>query len=95
MDELHEMLETKAAKPLAFWKDVKKGMFDFLEKVEELKRECLHEHNICLFNLRSRGYQVLPPDDQVTKGWERQHEKVRKHLRIVARHPGQCGRRAA
>lgn len=81
MEEIHEMLETRQARPLSLWKDVRKDMFDFLEKVEELKRECLHQHRILLFNQRGQGYQVLTPDDQVTKGWERQHEKVRKHLR--------------
>lgn len=81
MDELYGMLEAKRPFAHSLWKDVKKNAFDFLEKVESLKRECLHEHSICLYNVRGKGYQVLPPDDQVSKRWERQHEKVRKHLR--------------
>lgn len=81
MSELYDMLEAKKPRSHSFWKDVKKSQFDFLEKVEELKRELLHEHNVCLYNVRGKGYQALPPDEQVTKGWERQHDKVRKHLR--------------
>jgi hypothetical protein len=81
MDELYAMLDAKMPRAMSFWKDVKRHQFDFLEKVEELKRELLHEHNICFYNVRGKGYQALPPDEQVSKGWERQHEKVRKHLR--------------
>lgn len=81
MDELHSVLEVKTAKDHTPWVDAKRSQFDFLEKVEELKKICLHEHNICLDNERGRGYRVLTPDDQVTKGWERRYEKVRKHIR--------------
>jgi hypothetical protein len=81
LDELYAALETKRPRAHSFWKDVKKSQFDFLEKVEELKRECLHKHNLYLHNVRGRGYKVLAPDDQVTIGWERQHDKARKHLR--------------
>lgn len=80
-DELYDMLETKKPRGHSFWKDVRKSQFEFLEKVEELKRECLHAHKIHLYNLRGQGYRVQLPDDQVTLGYERQYEKVRKHLR--------------
>lgn len=80
-ESLYEMLESKMPRSFSLWKDVRKGQFEFLEKVEELKRECLLEHKILLYNVRGHGYQALKPDEQVTIGWERQHDKVRKHLR--------------
>ena len=55
--------------------------FDKLNKTVNLTTTLLIDHNICLKNKRNSGYEVLPPDRQVTEGFDHKWNDVRKGLR--------------
>lgn len=75
--ELFEMLEIEEPKTII---DAKKQSLEVLKKVEELRSCLLYDYNIYLYNEFNKGYVVLKPDDQVTKGYDRQFDKARKKI---------------
>jgi hypothetical protein len=75
--ELLDMLEIKEPTTIS---EAMKQRLEILKKVEELKNDLLYEHNLLLYNEFNRGYVVLEPDQQVTKGYERQFDKARKKI---------------
>ena len=60
--------------------DFEKWTFEKLRQVENLKDELLTLHNIKLQVSKGEGYNVLHPDDQVTKGVELHFKKARKQI---------------
>jgi hypothetical protein len=75
--DLFEMLDIKEPKTIS---EAMKQRLEILDKVENLKSELLYNHNVLLFNEFNKGYKILNPDDQVTKGYDRQFDKARKKI---------------
>jgi hypothetical protein len=75
--DLFDMLEIKEPKTI---NEAMKQRLEILEKVENVKSELLYNHNVLLFNEFNKGYKILNPDDQVTKGYDRQFDKARKKI---------------
>ena len=75
--DLFDMLEIKEPKTIS---EAMKQRLEILEKVENVKSELLYNHNVLLFNEFNKGYKILNPDDQVTKGYDRQFDKARKKI---------------
>jgi hypothetical protein len=75
--ELFKLLEIEDPTTIA---EAMRQRLDILKKVEELRSCLLYDHNVLLFNEFNKGYVVLNPDEQVTKGYERQFDKARKKI---------------
>ncbi len=75
--ELFDMLEIKEPQTIP---EAMKQRLDILSKVEDLRTCLLYDHNILLYNEFNRGYVPLEPNQQVTKGYDRQFDKARKKI---------------
>lgn len=62
-------------------REIERISIDKLSKIEGLRDELLFEHCIWMENERSKGYRILSPDDQVTRGYNRIWRRVRKSLK--------------
>ena len=57
-----------------------KWVFEKLQQIETLKDELLTDHNIKLQVVKGEGYNVLHPNDQVTKGVDLHFRKAKKQI---------------
>jgi len=73
MEKLHDFIELEEPTTLEAYK---KYQFEWLGSVENLKDSLLENHQICLMNLRGKGYMVCTPDDQVSKAYAKIMRKV-------------------
>lgn len=80
-DEIRSMLEIKDRVVGMTPEQMDAIEFDKLEKTVNLANTLLMDHNICINNIRNRGYEVLHPNKQVTQGFDRKWSGVRKELR--------------
>lgn len=75
--ELLELLELKEPGTV---EEYKRYSLKLLDAMESVKEELLEEHNICLFNIRGEGYQVLHPNDQATIAFRKAMKQGRKQV---------------
>ena len=77
-EEIFQMLEISEPQTV---EEARRQRVDVLRRVEGLREVLLEEYQIYLHNEFARGYRVLPPDEQVTKGFKRYYMKSLKNLR--------------
>ena len=60
--------------------DFKKFQLKLMSYIVNLVDALLIENNICLMNIRGKGYQVLNPNEQIEIAPEHYYQKARKQL---------------
>lgn len=77
-EELFKLLEISDPKTIP---EAMKQRLEILKKVDELSKTLLYDFNLCLHNEFNKGYTILAPDDQVSKGYDRHFEKAKRKVR--------------
>lgn len=78
---LHEWFDIKEPKEYDTKEAWQKYTLELLASTQSLIDSLLIEHNICLYNIRGEGYQILHPDEQVDRGAEKHMKKMHKEWR--------------
>ena len=78
-DDLLKMMDIKQPE-MATPEEFNKYSLEVMTSTVSLSLWLLHNHNLCLHNVRGQGYQILHPDDQVTIAADKKFKKVIHHL---------------
>lgn len=78
-DDLLKMMDIKLPE-MATPDEYKKYSLEVMTSTVNLTQWLLHNHNLCLHNVRGQGYQILHPDDQVTIAADKRFKMVAHHL---------------
>ncbi|MCP4652595.1 MAG: hypothetical protein GY858_04345 [Candidatus Omnitrophica bacterium] len=81
-DELKQWLSLEEPKTI---EEYKKHEFEYMSSIEKLKEDLLLDHSVYLMNMKGQGYQVLIPEEQVTRAPDKHTKKASAELRKAAR----------
>lgn len=62
------------------WNDIKKWDLELLRQRQTAFDRLMEDHSLYLFSVPGKGYEVLHPGDQVSRGFERYATKFRRAL---------------